>query len=212
MRYRLKRFIKFGFSKKRNLILMTVVSVFIVTICICLYNSMFPKNGSSILKSKAASKITLITSEAVNVYLSENKKDTEKILYPMFDADGKITSYNVNTNSIEKARYEITEMVNEMLKRDSKVTSKVRIGSLTGNNYLTGKGLNIKIYGNTVCAVTSEIFTETISMGINQALYRITVDVKVDCKLFVGDKVENIIVTTKHVIAERLIFGNVPLT
>ena len=119
--------------------------------------------------------------------------------------------YRTDTTLIEKAKYEITEKVANGLERNSRVDSKVRLGTLTGNGYLVGKGINVTIHGNLVSAVTSDVHTETISIGINQALHKVKIIITVDCKLFAAGECEAFSVTTEHIISERLIFGEVPL-
>jgi len=210
MRYALHRFIKKGFLNKRNIILPAICLVTVLSVCICLYNNFFPKSGVSILKKKTISDISLNVTKTVDKYLSVNKKQTDKILLPITDKKGNIISYGTDAAGVEKARYEITNCVKETLDQNS-VKVKISLGSLSGNEYFTGRGGNITLRGDTICSVTSDIHTEITSIGINQSLYRVTIYISVDCQLFAGGQTESFTVSSKHILTEKLIFGEVPL-
>ena len=210
MRFRIKYNIKYLLLNKRLVITATVL-FFIVSITgINLYNSIYPKSAISILKADATSNISMISSKTVDDYLSDNKHNS--YLNVKYDNNKNICAYSADTVLLEKARVTITERLRDKLMRKNKAKVKIPIGSLCSNTYLTGKGFKVSINSNCLTAVTSDIITEIENVGINQALYRAIIIIKIDCKIIVSGETESFTVTSKHTLDEKLIFGDVPLT
>ena len=107
---------------------------------------------------------------------------------------------------------EATERLLSALEKEKKLKVKIPLGSLTNKQFLSGKGPGVtaRVFCDyrAECAVRSEIGT----VGINQTLYTVKLDVKVDGTLFLKDKRETVTVTDTLIVDQRLYIGGVPLS
>ncbi|MBR6807624.1 MAG: sporulation protein YunB [Clostridia bacterium] len=210
MRYKVRHNIKHLLPRKSFLIAAFLLFLLVFSVGINLYNNVYPQSAVSILKADATSDISILSSRIVDKYLSENKNSS--YLNVRYDASQKVSSYSADTVLLERTRFQITELIGDKLKRKNKAKVKIPIGSLCHNTYLTGKGFKITLNAEYLTAVTADVVTEIENVGINQALYRAVIIIKIDCKIIVSGETESFTVTSKHTLDEKLIFGDVPLT
>ena len=120
-------------------------------------------------------------------------------------------SYTVDTARLNAALDRFEKELVSRLKKNRKLKVGIPLGSLTSKQFLSGKGPRVtaRVFCDyrTECSVRSDVKT----VGINQTLYSVVLDVTVDCTLFLRDGTKTVTVTDALILEERLFIGGVPL-
>lgn len=126
------------------------------------------------------------------------------------DGNGRITSITSDAKRLNLLKLRISNELSQIMLERTDDTISVSLGSLSGIDFLTGRGPKLKFKIYWVSGVDSEIVTEFTEAGINQTNYRVLLNFKVQVGMMfagreVGTYVENAIC-----VAETVIVGEIP--
>lgn len=128
------------------------------------------------------------------------------------DIDGNVTMVKANIISINKIISEVAIEIQSEMDKLSAESVGIRLGSFTGNSFLSGRGPLVKFRITEKGDISTEYKSEFTHAGVNQTLHRIYLEVK--CNLVIltpfSDVEEQII--NQIILAENVIVGTTPET
>ncbi len=148
----------------------------------------------------------------LNLAMSEyTEKNIDKsYINVKYSDNGKVSSVSANVNLINSARTQVSKNILAKLRNGEISSVRLPLGCMLDSAFLYAKGpkLTFNVIGseNFVSSVESE-FTES---GINQTLHRIYLIFTVNLKLNMPTQNVSVPITSKHLIAETIIVGDVP--
>ncbi len=128
------------------------------------------------------------------------------------DDEGNIKLLKLDIVNVNKICTDIGLNVQKSLNDRLKSSFNVRLGTLTANRFLAGKGPTIEIKMETVGDIETNIKSEFLSAGINQTLHKIYIDINCNINILTPYKDTSEKVTMRVLLAEAVIVGNIPET
>ena len=167
---------------------------------------------STMLREVAQSELDSIAYDIIGEVAEREimKNSYDDIVKIERDDSGRITSITGDTKKLNLLKLRISNELSQiMLKRTDDVVS-VPLGSLTGIDFLTGRGpkINVRVYW--VSGVDSEVLTSFTEAGINQTNYRVLINFKVQVGMMFAGREIGTFVDTDICIAETVIVGEIP--
>lgn len=126
------------------------------------------------------------------------------------DGSGNIKLLKLNVINVNKVCTDIGLNVQESLNERLKSNFNIKLGTLTGNRFFSGKGPNIEIKMETVGDVETNIKSEFSSAGINQTLHKIYIDIICHISILTPYKDTAEDINLQVLLAEAVIVGNIP--
>lgn len=127
-----------------------------------------------------------------------------------YNSAGKITAIIVNPESVNRLKGETISAIIRAMKDNGKETIAVPLGTLLGSRLFSAKGPDVNIEIIPLGAVASELTQKFTSVGINQTLHSLYLDVRISVKIAAPFSSSNLSVMSKVCIAENVIFGDIP--
>ena len=125
-------------------------------------------------------------------------------------SDGKITAITFEAESINKLKAETVSAIIRYIK-DKKESFHIPLGTLLGSRIFSSRGPEIQIKIIPLGAVSSSLNQQFKSVGINQTLHSLYLDVRISVKIASPFSSTNIDVYTNVCIAQTVIIGDIPL-
>ncbi len=119
--------------------------------------------------------------------------------------------YKVDAAALSALRETFTETLADILDGQSVIKTRVPLGSLTGKQFLSGKGPRVTAKTYARYKITCETDSSFSSEGINQTMFSVTLRVSVECSLLFPEGAKSTVVSDEIILAQRLIPGEVPL-
>lgn len=167
---------------------------------------------STMLREVAQSELDSIAYDIIGEVAEREimKNSYDDIVKIERDDSGRITSITGDTKKLNLLKLRISNELSQiMLKRTDDVVS-VPLGSLTGIDFLTGRGPKINVRVCWVSGVDSEVLTSFTEAGINQTNYRVLINFKVQVGMMFAGREIGTFVDTDICIAETVIVGEIP--
>lgn len=223
-------------KRKKN----TLLIIIIITICIIASVSLFIKYYSTkavpILKSYAQSEVKKLTILIINKSITKQlyNIDTEEIFTVVYNDKGEITLIDFNSKASSKILSAITSLVElnlraveegkiDMLELPDNSLSDYNMdllekgiivnipwGIVTGSNLLYNLGPKIPVKLSLVGDVSTGFNTEVVEYGINNALLKLMIDIKVDTKIILPIISDQITIDCSIPIAMKVVQGTIP--
>lgn len=197
---------KINFNKK-------IVKMILLILVISLTIYIILKSLNPVFETMCKNKGMNIATEIINNKTSEvlEKYNCNDIITIMLDDEkNKILKTDIKTLNLLTS--EITTEVVKSLKAQEKDTVKIPIGAITGNNLFSGFGPEFPVKIITDGNVETEIKTQFETVGINQSVYRIYMQIKCEITVVTSyDKIEANI-ENQVLLVETFIMGEVPET
>lgn len=223
-------------KRKKN----TLLIIIIITICIIASVSLFIKYYSTkavpILKSYAQSEVKKLTILIINKSITKQlyNIDTEEIFTVIYNDKGEITLIDFNSKASAKILSTITSLVElnlraveegkiDMLELPDNSLSDYNMdllekgiivnipwGIVTGSNLLYNLGPKIPVKISLVGDVSTGFNTEVVEYGINNALLKLMIDIKVDTKIILPIISDKITIDCSIPIAMKVVQGTIP--
>lgn len=223
-------------KRKKN----TLLIIIIITICIIASVSLFIKYYSTkavpILKSYAQSEVKKLTILIINKSITKQlyNIDTEEIFTVIYNDKGEITLIDFNSKASSKILSAITSLVElnlraveegkiDMLELPDNSLSDYNMdllekgiivnipwGIVTGSNLLYNLGPKIPVKLSLVGDVSTGFNTEVVEYGINNALLKLMIDIKVDTKIILPIISDQITIDCSIPIAMKVVQGTIP--
>ena len=141
--------------------------------------------------------------------------DNEDICYSdlvklTFSESGFVTAVEYNSAEINKIKLALSNSLVSSLEKLKVSKIKVPIGSVTGNAYLSGRGLSLRLRIMQSSVPVIEVISSFESEGINTVLHRIIVRVTVESEAYLPPRKVSFSLTQDFVIAQTIIVGDIP--
>ena len=225
--FKLKKYNKQKISKKYKIILISVI------FCINLIGKKITPILMTYAEKKAKSIATIMITEAVNnnVFKDMSKDD---LFIETKDSDGNIVSTDFNPVVVNTVLNKITIYVQNYLEQlesggidelelSSTILSsydleklkkgiiyEIPSGIVFNNSLISNLGPKIPVRINLNGDVVTDIKTEVESYGINNALIKVSVNIKVYMQVIIPFKTKEIVVEANIPVVMKLVEGSVP--
>ncbi len=141
--------------------------------------------------------------------------DNEDICYSdlvklTFSDSGFVTAVEYDSAEINKIKLALSNSLVSSLEKLKVSKIKVPIGSITGNAYLSGRGLSLRLRIMQSSVPIIEVISSFESEGINTVLHRIIVRVTVESEAYLPPRKVSFSLTQDFVIAQTIIVGDIP--
>ncbi len=195
-------------AKLRKLLLL----VFTMLLFVCVVFIMWGKT-SDMLREVAKSEIESIAYDIVgNVVEKELTQggDYRNIITIEKDSSGRVSSISSDTQKLNLLKLRISNELSDIMLKRTDDNIYIPLGSLTGIDFLTGRGpmLEFRIYW--VSGVDSNFSTSFTSAGINQTNYKIMLDFSIESGMMLSGHEVGVDVGTSICVAETVIVGEIP--
>ncbi len=167
-----------------------------------------------LIREYARSQSVILLNSAVSKSMS-NVLKKEKFTYSYLSVinrseDGNVQSIEIDTLNMNRIVSEIIDDVQKNISGDEDFIISVPFGTLTGNQYLIGRGPDIKIKTK----ISAPMFTDTesrfLEAGINQSLHQITLTIKSNIYILMPLYRAQELISGTYIIAETVIVGDIP--
>lgn len=204
---------KFKFSKlpnksRKKFKILTILTIAIVTFTMAI-NSINPV-FETLCKDKAKSIATIICNEESTKIIQNYKYEDLVTIYK--DSNNNIKMIKSNIVPINSIISDVAEKIQKRLNEIEQEEIGITLGTFTGTKILSGIGPIIPIKLSTVGRVDTDLRSEFKSVGINQTIHRIYL--QIDCKVNILTPYKNIgeNISNQVLIAENIIVGEIPDT
>lgn len=231
--FKLKKYNKHKVSKKDKIALVILFIIVSVIFCINLIGKKITPILMTYAEKKAKSIATIMITEAVNnnVFKDMSKDD---LFIETKDSNGKIVSTDFNPVVVNTVLNKITIYVQNYLEQlesggidelelSSTILSsydldklkkgiiyEIPSGIVFDNSLISNLGPKIPVRINLNGDVVTDIKTEVESYGINNALIKVSVNIKVYMQVIIPFKTKEIVVEANIPVVMKLVEGNVP--
>lgn len=126
--------------------------------------------------------------------------------------NGNITYIEAKIMPINEIVARITNNIQEKLDLNTMISVNLNFGTISGISALSGISPNIKVAMERAGSIEAEIDSEFSSVGINQTLHRIYLNLNCVISVLTPFKTVNKEISTQVLLTETVIVGEVPST
>ncbi|MBE7081017.1 MAG: sporulation protein YunB [Clostridiales bacterium] len=162
-----------------------------------------------ICANQAYSFSTESVNSAVLVSLN-NKIEYNELIYIEKNNSGEIVFMSTNSLKVNTINRQVATATYELLKNKLNNGFNIPLGAFTGINLLSGYGTNIKLKIINTPSVVCEFVSKFTSVGINQTLHSIYIDVISTIELNMPLNSTTTTCKTQILISETVLVGKVP--
>lgn len=157
---------------------------------------------------------TTVATKAINEAVSQSLKGIQATEQDMLSYDyndqGELVSWNVNSVLINTLCADMVEKSNAALQNLGEVIFKVPLGNLTGSRIFANLGPDISVRILPVGTVQIDYDNDIRSTGINQVNHTVWLDIEATIQVVVPLFSEQIRVTRRVMLIDKVISGKVP--
>ena len=154
--------------------------------------------------------VSSLINQAVSDELDNESTDYNKLVTLSTNNDGEVISVESNVVNINKLKTGINRRLEREIKRLSSYDVDIPVGTLLGIQLLHGKGFAIGMTVEPVGRASTTIISQFNSVGINQTLHRIVIEINADVDSVIPGYSTRVPIKTSIVAAETVIVGRVP--
>lgn len=222
--------------KKKNRLLICIIILILVSIMSFSFINYYSNKTLPLLLTYAESEtrklVILVINKAVTKQI--NNVDTDDIFEVTYNSAGEVILVDFNSKRTSQALSMITSLVelnlraieegkidmlelpdNSLNSFDTELLSKgiileVPLGVISGSSLLSNVGPKIPVKLSLIGDVSSGFSTEVVEYGINNALIKVYIDVKVDARVVMPVISDDISISASIPIAMKVIQGKIP--
>lgn len=172
-------------------------------------------NVNPVIRTVSEQTVKAMTTEAVNEAASLIMSQTvgySDIIQTQKNNEGDIVMITADPAVINELARGVTLLAQSRLWQTGEQGITVPIGSLTGITFLSGKGKPVTFKAIPVGSATTRFVSDFQSMGINQTLHRIFMNVYSDVSVVIPGMDITVNTVTEVLVTESVIVGKVPDT
>lgn len=196
-----------GINKVRKILIAFILVVVIILFSIDL--SLRPSMNKA-LDYQSRVITTNIMSDVTVEVLDEMKIDYGSIVHINKDSNGEIIGIETDMTAVNKLKALLTSRITSELNNQKTYPYSLSLGSLLGNDYLSGRGPEIQLRIEPTGYLKSETVSKFTSVGINQTLHQIILNMTADITTIVPLHNSTTVISTNFIIAETVIVGDIP--
>lgn len=195
---------------KRRIKLIFILAI--VLILIFLFFMRCDKSINDFATTSGVNYVNSIINDCVLKSIETNSAEYNNICKIHVDSAGKITAISVNSGSVNKLKSDTVSLIIKTLKNETKDSFKVPLGTLTGSRFFSAKGPEVELTVIPLGTVASELVQKFTSVGINQTLHSLYLEIRICVKIASPFSSADINVSTNVCIAETVIVGEIPFS
>ena len=197
-------------SKKQKLKLILYIIILLILICVIfIIKSAYPIFVASCRNGAGSMAINILNQEVNEVMIQYNYNDLVNI---QKDVDGNVSYIEARVMPINEIVGKITNNIQSKLDQNSMITVKLNFGSISGISALSAVSPQIKVALERAGNIETEIKSEFTSVGINQTLHKIYLDLTCAVDILTPFETISNSFNSKVLLTETIIVGNVPDT
>lgn len=206
-----RRKIKIPNFKKINKVKLLLIAVLLIIIISIVTFSLaaYPIFESS-CKNKAGAIAINITSNQVNKVMSNY--EYEDLVQVEKDSSGEITMIKAKIVPINEMIAQITSNIKKEIDNTEQTLIQINMGAISGISILSTVGPRFNIKMECSGRVETNLLSEFTSVGINQSLHRIYLDLVTTINILTPFNVIRNNYPSKLLLAESIIVGKIPET
>ena len=223
-------------KKKKNGLLITIAILISVMTMTFLFINYYSKKALPIILSYAEAETKKLTILVINKAVTKqiNNMDTDELFDIAYNKDGEITLIDFNSKKTSKILSTMTSLVELNLRAveegkidmlelpdnslsdynmnllEKGIIVEVPIGIITNSSLLYNIGPKIPVKLSLVGDVVTGFSSEVVEYGINNALLKLMIDIKVDTKIILPIVSDQITIDCSIPIAMKVIQGKIP--
>lgn len=204
-------------SKKRRRffsgLTLFVLVIFVIVIAILLnvyWKSTLP-TLIEIANARVSAQTLLVVNEAVSFAMSD-EQDFSKLLTIERDSDGNVVLLSSNTIEVNKLARKTAILSQQKLDGLAKEQLEIPFGTISGVPLFSEMGPDVVITVTPVGAVNCTFASTFESVGINQTLHRMYVNVECQIDLIIPQSHHTVHLQIPILVCESVIVGKVPTT
>lgn len=128
------------------------------------------------------------------------------------DTNGNISMISANIIPINEIISDIPIRIQNELNNTENSKFKMKLGSFTGSRILSGMGPDVNIKMSTIGNLDTDLKSEITSVGINQTLHRIYLEIKCKVVILTPFNTMEEEITNQVLLIESIIVGTTPNT
>lgn len=189
---------------------MAVMLILIAVVVLLFINAALKPVIMNMAESYRKMSVAKAVDEAV-IELFENEDiGYSDIVKLTFSDSGFVTAVEYNSAEINRIKLSLSNSLVSGLEKLRASKIKVPIGSLTGNAYLSGRGLSLRLRIMQSSVPVIEVISSFESEGINTVLHRIIIRITVETEAYLPPRRASFTLTQDFVIAQTIIVGDIP--
>ena len=223
--------------KKKNTIINTIIIIFIfLVLFIIIFINYYSNKSKKVLMAYAESETRKLTILVINKAITKQMSDSwaNDIFDVVYNDKGEIilidfNSQNtskilstmtslieLNLRAIEEGKIDMLELPNNSLEAydmdllDKGIITYIPFGIATGSSLLYNLGPKIPVKLSLLGDVVTGFSTDVTEYGINNALIKLMIDVKVDTRIILPIISEEITINASIPIAMKVVQGKIP--
>lgn len=223
-------------KKKKNGLLITIAILISVMTMTFLFINYYSKKALPIILSYAEAETKKLTILVINKAVTKqiNNMDTNELFDIAYNKDGEITLIDFNSKKTSKILSTMTSLVELNLRAveegkidmlelpdnslsdynmnllEKGIIVEVPLGIITNSSLLYNIGPKIPVKLSLVGDVVTGFSSEVVEYGINNALLKLMIDIKVDTKIILPIVSDQITIDCSIPIAMKVIQGKIP--
>lgn len=223
-------------KKKKNGLLITIAILISVMTMTFLFINYYSKKALPIILSYAEAETKKLTILVINKAVTKqiNNMDTDELFDIDYNKDGEITLIDFNSKKTSKILSTMTSLVELNLRAveegkidmlelpdnslsdynmnllEKGIIVEVPLGIITNSSLLYNIGPKIPVKLSLVGDVVTGFSSEVVEYGINNALLKLMIDIKVDTKIILPIVSDQITIDCSIPIAMKVIQGKIP--
>ena len=223
-------------NKKHNILLLILLILTSVIILSLIFINYYSNKAYPILKSYAESETKKLTVLIINKAVTKQlyNMDVEELFKITYNKDGEIILIDFDTKKTSKALSTMTSLVELNLRAveegkidmlelpenslsdynmdllEKGIIVEVPLGVVTESNLLYNIGPKIPVKLSLIGDVSTGFSTEVVEYGINNALLKLMIDIKVDTKIILPIISDKLTIECSIPIAMKVVQGTIP--
>ena len=191
-----------------------LLRLMIVVLIFALGFTWFQKRLKPVVEQMAASRVAYLAgqviNDAINEQIASGGTEYDDLVLLEKDSSGKVTALKTNISAINKLKTEIAAIVLERINEMDTSELAIPLGNIVDGELFSGRGPNIPVIVVPVGTADADFSTALVTAGINQTRHQIIVTVSADITVLLPGYETATHVSSKVVVAETVIVGEVP--
>lgn len=222
-------------KKRKTISIIVIISIFLIISIVYLINY-YSKKSLPLIINYAETETKKLTILIINKAVTKQiyNMDTEDIFDIVYNNNGEIVLIDfdskksskilnnmtslveLNLRAIEEGKIDMLELPENSLSDynmnllEKGIITEVPFGVVTNSTFLYNLGPKIPVKLSLVGDVSTGFSTEVTEYGINNALIKLMIDIKVDTKIILPITSDQITIDCSVPIAMKVIQGNIP--
>ncbi|MGM9876880.1 MAG: sporulation protein YunB [Bacilli bacterium] len=223
-------------NKRNNILFLMLLIITLVIILSFMLINYCSKKAYPILKSYAEAETKKLTILIINKAVTKQlyNMDVEELFKVTYNKDGEIilidfdtkktskilsnmtSLVELNMRAVEEGKIDMLELPENSLSNynmdllSKKIICEIPFGLVTGSNLLANVGPKIPVKISLVGDVSTNFSTEVVEYGINNALLKVMINIKVTTKVILPISSEELTIDANIPIGMKVIQGKIP--